>query len=151
MYSFRAYPVHGIRNARGFTSLFVNIIYFQLIVLLSLTIFSRKMTSIQKVKNKEEVEKYYTIGETLGRFADFFNLVTLSGTFSTVKKGTNKKTNEQVAIKIIDKKAVGEKTEMLQTEIDILRKVRHQYVITLKEMFESPTHIFLIMELSEAQ
>ncbi len=70
-----------------------------------------------------------------------------SGTFSTVRKGTNKKTGEEYAIKIIDKRAVGDKTEMIQTEIDILRRVRHPYIISLKEMFETPTTIYLVMEL----
>lgn len=50
-------------------------------------------------------------------------------------------------MKIIDKKAVGEKTEMIQTEIDILRRVRHPYIIGLKEMFETSTTIYLVMEL----
>eukprot|EP01116_Phalansterium_solitarium_P005805 TRINITY_DN178_c0_g1_i2.p1 TRINITY_DN178_c0_g1~~TRINITY_DN178_c0_g1_i2.p1 ORF type:complete len:259 (-),score=68.20 TRINITY_DN178_c0_g1_i2:443-1219(-) len=36
---------------------------------------------------------------------------------------------------------------MIQTEIDILRRVRHPFIISLKEMFETPTHIYLVMEL----
>lgn len=88
------------------------------------------------MSNKEPVEKFYTFAESLG-----------SGTFSTVKKGINKKSGEIVAIKIIDKKSVGDKTEMIQTEIDILRRVRHPYIIGMKEMFETPTTIYLIMEL----
>ncbi len=36
---------------------------------------------------------------------------------------------------------------MLQTEVDILQKVRHPYIVELKEMFETSTHIYLVMEM----
>jgi len=36
---------------------------------------------------------------------------------------------------------------MLQIEVDILRQVHHPNIIELKEMFETPTHIYLVMEL----
>jgi len=36
---------------------------------------------------------------------------------------------------------------MMQTEIDILNQVHHANVIELKEMFETSTHLYLVMEL----
>lgn len=88
------------------------------------------------LSKNHNIEDYYLFGENIG-----------SGTFSVVRRGKNKKTGEIVAIKIIDKKAVGDKTEMIQTEIDILRRVRHPYIIGMKEMFETPTTIYLVMEM----
>ena len=52
----------------------------------------------------------YEIGETLG-----------TGHFSKVKLGTNKKTGEKVAIKIINKPPQN-KMGMLKAEVDILTK-----------------------------
>ena len=78
---------------------------------------------------------------------NFGNNLANSGTFSTVRKAIHKKTGEVVAVKVIDKKSVGDKTEMIQTEIDILRRVRHPHIISLKEMFETSTTICLVMEL----
>src|SRR3712207_3805752 len=102
----------------------------------------------KKFHIKESVEKHYDLKDNLGRYPISLCLLDilvdfwfLSGTFSTVRKGVHKKTGDVFAIKIIDKKAVGDKTEMIQTEIDILRKVRHPYIIGLKEMFETPTSI----------
>lgn len=71
----------------------------------------------------------------------------VSGSFSQVKKATHKKTGEVVAVKIIKKKDVGDKAEMIETEIDILRRVRHPNIISLKEMFETDKEICLVMEL----
>jgi serine/threonine protein kinase len=99
---------------------------------------------------KVPVDKVYTILENLGRYtivSKEYPFIGISGTFSVVKKAQHKKTGEYFALKIIDKKAVGDKTEMIQTEIDILRKVRHTHIISLHEMFETPTHIYLVMEL----
>jgi serine/threonine protein kinase len=64
-----------------------------------------------------------------------------------VKKAVHKATDQPFACKIIDKALVGEKTEMITTEIEILRKVRHPSVIWLKEVFETQSQIYLIMEL----
>jgi calcium/calmodulin-dependent protein kinase I len=50
-------------------------------------------------------------------------------------------------MKIIKRSAVGDKTEMIQTEIDILRKVRHKHIITLHEIYETKANIYLVMEL----
>jgi len=95
----------------------------------------KTIASLSRFFTKEHVEKYYTVGDKLG-----------SGSFSVVKLGVNKKTGEEYAIKIIEKKRVGEK-KMMQTEIDILNQVHHPNVIQLKEMFETSTHLYLVMEL----
>jgi len=95
----------------------------------------KTLAKVSRFFTKEHVEKYYTVKDKLG-----------SGSFSVVKLGVNKKTGEEFAIKIIEKKRVGEK-KMMQTEIDILNQVHHPNVIELKEMFETSTHLYLVMEL----
>lgn len=64
-----------------------------------------------------------------------------------VRLGINKKTGEKVAVKVIDKKSLGEKTHMIHTEVDILKRIEHPHIVLLKEMFETPSFIYLVMEL----
>lgn len=59
----------------------------------------------------------------------------------------HRKTGENVAIKIIDKKVVGDSKEMIATEIEILRRLKHPYIICLKEMYENAQYTYLVMEL----
>ena len=70
------------------------------------------------------------------------------GAFSVVKKAVKKETGEEVAIKIIDRIKAGEtEQKRLQTEILILEKVRHPNIVSLREMIETPKHLYLIMDL----
>ncbi len=52
-------------------------------------------------------------------------LILLRGSFSVVWKARNKRTGEEVAIKVISKKDLSDKktAKRLQTEVDILTKV----------------------------
>lgn len=95
---------------------------------------------------KTDLAKNYTIGATLG-----------SGNFATVKKGTPKDKTKVisatgrtipplVAIKVIDKSKV-EDMKDIQTEIDILFQMSHPNIIALFEIYDSPKHMNLVMEL----
>jgi serine/threonine protein kinase len=66
-----------------------------------------------------------------------------------VKLGVNKKTGEKVAIKVIDKtQATAEADEKrLKTEVDILKRVKHTNVVCLKDLYETSSSLYLIMEL----
>ena len=71
-----------------------------------------------------------------------------SGTFSVVRLGTNKRTGEKGAVKIIDKKTLGgDKKNTVNSEVEILKRVEHPNIVLLKEMFETQTCIYLVMEL----
>jgi len=82
------------------------------------------------------LERYYELQEHLG-----------SGTFATVRAAKEKATGTRYAIKIIDKKAMGAKQDMMMREVDILKQVKHPNIIKLKELFESPQKLYLVMEL----
>jgi len=72
------------------------------------------------------------------------------GAFSIVKAAVNKKTGEKVAVKIINKaKAANSEADAkrLQTEVEILKKVKHPNIISLKDMYETSEELYLIMEL----
>ncbi|XP_047139567.1 calcium/calmodulin-dependent protein kinase type IV isoform X1 [Hydra vulgaris] len=81
----------------------------------------------------ENVENFYDIGKELGR-----------GATSVVKIVTQKGTNFQYAMKQM-KKNIDKK--IIRTEIGILLRLCHPNIIKLKEIFESQTHLFLILEL----
>jgi calcium/calmodulin-dependent protein kinase I len=84
------------------------------------------------------ITESYTLGDELGR-----------GAFSIVKKGIEKKTGKAYAIKIIDKtKACGEaEKKRLATEVKILQQVKHPNIVGLKDLFETKTELYLVMEL----
>ena len=80
-------------------------------------------------------EKYigsYLLGKTLGE-----------GTFGKVKLAIHKHTNENVAIKILDKSKMIENDDVtrVQKEINILKKLKHKNVIQLYEIIQTKKNI----------
>ena len=78
----------------------------------------------------------YDIGEKIG-----------NGKFGLIKKGINKKTGKQVAIKIMSKKDMtNQDLELVRTEIEILKICQHPNIIQLYEVFENLDYFYIIME-----
>lgn len=70
------------------------------------------------------------------------------GKFGLVKLGVHKRTKERVAIKIIKKEAMNSTDlELCQSEIDIMKLVRHPNIVRLLDHFENTEYIFIVMEL----
>lgn len=63
-----------------------------------------------------------------------------------MKVGIDKVTGERVAIKIVNKELV-EREETLNNEIEILSKVDHENIVRMHAIFDTPEHLFIIMEL----
>ncbi|CAD8190946.1 unnamed protein product [Paramecium octaurelia] len=70
------------------------------------------------------------------------------GTFGKVKLAVHLKSQEKVAIKILEKERIVEvaDVERVSREIHILKLIRHKHVIQLYEIIETPKHIFIVME-----
>jgi len=84
-----------------------------------------------------DIEKLYELKTELGR-----------GAFSIVYLATHKPTGSQHAVKVINKKDLGKDYEKnLKMEVDILKKVNHPNIIALKELFDTPDKLYLVMEL----
>lgn len=84
-----------------------------------------------------EIDKLYEFKTELGR-----------GAFSIVYLATNRATHQNYAVKVINKKDLGKDYEKnLKMEVDILKKVNHPNIIALKELFDTPDKLYLIMEL----
>ncbi|EGC30333.1 myosin light chain kinase, partial [Dictyostelium purpureum] len=70
------------------------------------------------------------------------------GAFSVVYLGVNRQTKQKYAIKVINKSELGSDYEKnLKMEVDILKKVNHPNIIALKELFDTPQKLYLVMEL----
>jgi len=90
---------------------------------------------LKKGQNKEVVLQHYTIQETLGK-----------GNFAVVKACTDKEGNKW-AIKILDKTSKEANLEMMKREVEIMQMVDHKNIIYMREMFDTPNKLYLIMEL----
>ncbi|CAH9141551.1 unnamed protein product [Cuscuta epithymum] len=79
----------------------------------------------------------YEIGKLLGH-----------GTFAKVYYARNVKTNESVAIKVIDKEKILKVglTAHIKREVSILRRVRHPNIVQLYEVMATKSKIFFVME-----
>jgi len=78
----------------------------------------------------------YIIKDELGR-----------GAFSIVKLAVDKETGKEYAVKIIHKTSVGADMARLATEMDILKKVDHPNIISLKEIVDTKNCLFIVTEL----
>ena len=92
----------------------------------------RNVIGIKDIKNKYEISK-----DIIG-----------TGTFSFVIYGKNKKTKENVAIKIINKKNLDiSELELLMNELYILKICKNDYIIKLYDIYETSNSIYIVMEL----
>jgi len=83
----------------------------------------------------QQIEDVYTFEKELG-----------TGAFSVVKLGIHKKTKEQAAIKIIEKKNVEQDLHRLAVEMQVLKSVDHPNIIKLKEIFETDSMLYIVTE-----
>jgi len=64
-----------------------------------------------------------------------------------VKLAVEKSTGDRYAVKIINKSGVGQDMVRLVTEMEILKKVQHPNIISLKEIIDTKNCLFIITEL----
>ncbi|XP_004457326.1 maternal embryonic leucine zipper kinase isoform X2 [Dasypus novemcinctus] len=87
------------------------------------------------MEDYDELLKYYELYETIG-----------TGGFAKVKLACHILTGEMVAIKIMDKNALGNDLPRIKTEIDALKNLRHQHVCQLYHVLETANKIFMVLE-----
>lgn len=87
-----------------------------------------------------KIYKHYRFDTTLGQ-----------GSFGKVKLATNLKTKENCAIKIVDKDGIAdvEDVERVYRETFILTTLKHDNIIKLFEVFDTPQAIMLVMEFAD--
>ena len=85
---------------------------------------------------KELVASKYTYGKILGQ-----------GSSASVYEAVHTKSKKKVAIKVIKRNDDINDDESMATELEILRTVRHRYILNCHELYESPQCIWAVMEL----
>lgn len=90
----------------------------------------------RQISSTDHVLAKYELGKVLG-----------DGNFAVVKHCRNRLTNQEFAIKVINKSKLRGKETMIENEIALMRICDHQNIIKLFEEFETSTEIFLVMEL----
>uniref|UniRef100_A0A673YN08 Calcium/calmodulin-dependent protein kinase 1Da n=1 Tax=Salmo trutta TaxID=8032 RepID=A0A673YN08_SALTR len=69
------------------------------------------------------------------------------GAFSEVVLAQERSTGKMFAVKCIPKKALKGKESSIENEITVLRKIKHENIVALEDIYESSNHLYLIMQL----
>lgn len=86
------------------------------------------------VKSDAKIEDFYVLGEKIGK-----------GAFSIVYEAVEKSTKDKYAVKVINRKFI--KQKLLDREIEIMTKIRHDNILYCKSVFETEQQIYLVLEL----
>ncbi|XP_023654798.1 calcium/calmodulin-dependent protein kinase type 1D [Paramormyrops kingsleyae] len=87
-------------------------------------------------KQVDDIKKIFEFKEVLG-----------TGAFSEVVLAQEKTTGKMFAVKCIPKKALKGKESSIENEIAVLRKIKHENIVALEDIYESSNHLYLIMQL----
>ncbi|KAM3616318.1 uncharacterized protein V6R79_015919 [Siganus canaliculatus] len=82
------------------------------------------------------IAERYKVGRTLG-----------DGNFAVVRECVERATGREYALKIISKEKCKGKEHMIQSEVSILRRVKHPNIVLLIEEMDTHSELYLVMEL----
>ena len=105
--------------------------------------------------NQEEYENWKKYLQVATNYKDIFDIYSIkeelgAGSFSYVKLGINKFTNQKVAVKIMDKKKMSStRLESARTEIEIMKICQHPNIIHYIDSYENADFIYIFMEYCE--
>lgn len=83
-----------------------------------------------------QIRLKYKIGKVIG-----------DGNFAVVRRCSDRLKGGEYAMKIIDKSKCNGRVQLIENEVDILRKVNHPNIIRLLGEYDTPNELYLIMEL----
>ncbi|XP_006885665.1 PREDICTED: serine/threonine-protein kinase 33 [Elephantulus edwardii] len=92
-----------------------------------------------RIDSDSAIQEFYTFGKVLGQ-----------GSFGLVIEATDTETGTKWAIKKVNKdKAGSSAVKLLEREVSILKSVKHEHIIHLEQVLETPKQMYLVMELCE--
>ena len=142
----------GMHNLSGLffkeepTKILDNITYY------SFSIIFPKKKSIYFCDNKSEFKNWKKCLKIATNYSNILQIYEISkiigkGSFSIVKLAKNKITNQELAVKIINKKKVSfQILESTLTEIEIMKICQFPYIIKFVEAYENIEFIYIFME-----
>lgn len=97
---------------------------------------NQKTSKVKKYRDRfdQRVTAKYDIKALIGR-----------GSFSRVVRVEHRITRQPYAIKMVDRL---QGKEVCESELNVLRRVKHMYIIQLIEVFESRNKLYMVMELA---
>lgn len=71
------------------------------------------------------------------------------GSFAKVYEGVDRKSKQQVAIKVIDKRKIVDvkRRQLIQTEVNLLARMKHRHISEFYRIIEDHKRIFIVMQL----
>ncbi|XP_067396848.1 serine/threonine-protein kinase 33 isoform X2 [Emydura macquarii macquarii] len=92
-----------------------------------------------RIDDGAAIQQIYYFGRKLGQ-----------GSFGVVIEVKHKETGKKWAIKKVNREKAGSSAvKLLEREVSILKRVNHEHIIHLEEVFETPKRMYLVMELCE--
>lgn len=92
-----------------------------------------------RLEDDTAIEQLFTMGRKLGQ-----------GSFGVVREAVSVQTGQKWAIKAINKEKAGSSAvKLLEREVSILKRVDHEHIIHLDQVFETSRKMYLVMELCE--
>ncbi|KAM9320216.1 calcium/calmodulin-dependent protein kinase type 1G [Gastrophryne carolinensis] len=105
------------------------------------------VSTIDKMGRKEEEDGCFWKKQTNNiRDTFIFMEVLGSGAFSEVFLVKHRSTGQHYALKCI-KKVNSVRDRSLENEIAVLKKITHENIVTLEDIYESSSHFYLVMQL----
>ncbi|EDO40703.1 predicted protein [Nematostella vectensis] len=93
-----------------------------------------------RIEDEKQIEDVYEFGQVLGR-----------GSFGVVNEAKHIETGTRWAIKAVNKEKAGSSAvKLLEREVMIMKKIYHEHLIHLEEIYETSKRMYLVMELCDA-
>ncbi|XP_055057779.2 serine/threonine-protein kinase 33 isoform X2 [Misgurnus anguillicaudatus] len=100
---------------------------------------AEKVVPHTRIEDESCIQKIYSFGKKLGQ-----------GNFGFVCEATHIETQKKWAIKKVNKEKAGTSgVKHLEREVSIMKQVKHEHIIHLEEVFETPKRMYLVTELCE--
>jgi serine/threonine protein kinase len=84
------------------------------------------------------------------RFHIYYDLgpIIKKGSFASVRKGIRKSDHSEWAVKVVKRDRLSADDEQsLFSEISIMERIHHPNIVSMKESFDCPRHMYIVMEL----